>query len=306
MSVESKGVVGCAAVPPPGLVQHGVVRAVFARSIHVVLADGAFLTLGGTRLAAHPASVLWPGFAGDLEVGREMAVTAEGLFTKGRLYVAFAGMDVFTPSSGCRPMAAADWIVPAIEASLRRAARFSTRGGFHEILLRRLTAMPPDPHGRLSDRLAHLGSAQCAALARALDLGDWEAFTQQATDCAGMGVGLTPAGDDFLAGVLAALRYHGQSRGVDVVSREFLEDLVRLAGARTTPFSAFLLGCAARGLVAGPFSAWLFAVHRGEAKTAARLVSNIADMGHSSGLDTLSGMLLALQTVMGERPWTDR
>jgi len=298
-------VVGCVALPAPGLVRRGEVRAVFARSLHVALSDGGFLTLGGKGLAAHPASVLWPGFAVDLEVGRKVAVTADGIFTEGRLYRAFGGMDLFTPSSGCQPMAPTDQVVAAIRASLWRAAGFSTRGGFHEILLRHSGVIPQDLPGQLSDRLLRLGSAQCEALSSALVLGDWAAFKQQALECAGMGAGLTPAGDDFLAGVLAALRYHGKSRGVDVVSQEFLEDLARLSGLRTTPFSGFLLGCAARGLVAEPFAAWVLAVHRGEAETATRHVLNIAAIGHSSGLDTLTGMLLVLQSIMGERPWTE-
>jgi len=300
------GVIGCSAVPPPGLVRHGIVRGVFARSVHVALTDGAFLTLGGMQLAVHPASILWPGFAGGVEVGREMDVTTEGLYTEGKQCTPFAGMAVFTPSSWCRPMAEAERIVSAVAASFEQAARIPARGGFHEILLRRLGAAPLGPPDRLSDRLARLEGDWCSDLARTLALGDWEKFMRQAVDGAGMGAGLTPAGDDFLAGMLAALRYHGRSRGADVVSQPFLENLARLAGERTTPFSAFLLRCSARGLVAEPFSAWLSAVHSGEAATAARQVRDIAGIGHSSGLDTLSGMLLALQTVMGERQWTDR
>lgn len=298
--------VGCAAVPPPGAVRRGVVRRVFVRSFHIALTDGAFLTLGGAGLPPHPASVLWPGFPGGLEIGREMTINAEGVSTKGRLYAAFAGMDVFTPSGGCSPMARAEWIVHAIEASLGEALGVPARGGFHDLLPRRLEAALPRPPDPLTDRLARAGTDWCSALARTLSLRDWGAFARQAPAGAGMGIGLTPAGDDFLAGVLAALRYHGRSRGSEIVPQAFLEDLARSAGERTTTFSAFLLRCAARGLVAKPFSSWLSAVHRGDAQTAARQVREIAGIGHSSGMDTLSGMLLALQILMGERPWIDR
>lgn len=305
MTMKGKGVVGCAAMPLPGSVRRGEVRAVFSRCIHVAMSGGDFLILGGKDLAAHPAGILWPGFAVDLEVGRKVAVTAEGIFTEGRLYRSFEGMCLFTSGSGCRPMAPTDRVLAAIGTSLRCAAGFSTRGGFHEILLRRLGVMPKDPPGQLSDRLASLGSAQCAALARALALRDWAAFKQQALECIGMGAGLTPAGDDFVGGVLTALRYHGKSRGADVVPQKFFDDLARSAKLRTSAFSAFLLGCAARGQVAEPFDAWISSVHRGEAETAVRCVSDIAAIGHSSGLDTLTGMLLALQSIMGERPWTE-
>jgi hypothetical protein len=303
--MRSKGVVGCIALPTPGSVLRGKVVAVFSRCVHVAMQDGDFLVLGGKDLAAHPAAVLWPDFAVDLELGRKIAVTSEGIFKEDALYRTFEGMCLFTPGSGCRPMAPTDRVLAALGASLRRAAGFSMRGGFHEIMLRRLGVVPEHPSGRLEDRLARLGSARWAELARALGLGDWAAFKQQALECAGMGAGLTPAGDDFLGGVLAALRYHGESSGREVVSQQFFDDLARSAKLRTTPFSGFLLGCAARGQVAEPFAAWILAVHRGQVETAARHVLDIAAVGHSSGLDTLAGMLLALRGIMGERPWTE-
>ena len=253
-----------------------------------------------------PPVSLRPGVPGGLEIGREVTVNAEGISVEGRLYAGFAGMEVFTPDQGVRPMARSALIVSAVEASMKEAARFSARGGFQDILLGRLGGAPPSPPDILSGRLARAGAAWCSALARALSARDWNGFARESLTGAGMGIGLTPAGDDFLAGVLAALRFHGRSRGADLVPRAFLEDVARSAGERTTPFSAFLLRCAARGLVAEPFSGWLLAVHRGDAPGAARRVRDIADVGHSSGLDTLSGMLLVLQIIMGERPWTDR
>jgi len=112
--------------------------------------------------------------------------------------------------------------------------------------------------------------------------------------------GTLAVGDDFLAGALAALRFFGKSRGRPVLPHLFGRGLAAHAGARTTPFSAFLLGCAATGGVARPLSDWLDAAHRGQAAQAAALVPEVADLGHSSGLDALCGMVLALQNIPGE------
>jgi len=305
MNIVETGKLGCAVRPASGRIRRGKVRAVFARSEHVALDDGTFLTLGGTTLPAHPASILWPTFAPAPAVGREAAVTPEGLFLEGRLRASFAAMDVFIPSRECLSPAPPGRMRAAVGASLERAARMESRGGFHEIFLRRLgvpSAACPDA---FSGFLAERGEVVAASLTREIRRGDWEAMARRARECAGEGIGLTPAGDDFLAGVLAALRYHGHSGGRPAPSQRLLDGLARAAGSRTTPFSAFLLAGAARGLVGAPFSGWLSAVHRGDAESAARLVGEMAAVGHSSGLDTLAGMLLAMQAILGGASWTD-
>lgn len=300
MTVAKTGQLGCAVRPSPGQVRKGRVRAEFVRSAHVALADGTFLTLGGMGLPPHPASVLWPSFTPAPGIGRDVSVTEDGLFLGGRLVVSFAAMDVFVPSRECRLPGSSDRIRAAVEASLEKAARMPSRGGFHEILLRRLGVVSPAGTGAFSGFLSRRGESVSGRLARELRRRDWEAMELPALECAGAGAGLTPAGDDFLAGVLAAVRYYGRSLGRLVAPQTVLDRLARVAGSRTAPFSAFLLACAARGLVARPFSDWLSAVHRGNARDAASLVGGMASIGHSSGLDTLAGMLLAMQTLLGE------
>lgn len=298
------GVAGCLAVPGPGATWHGRVRAVFARSVHVALGAGC-LTLGDASLPAHPCSILWPGFPDAWAVGQPVTVTAGGVFGQDGLLVSLDALGRFTPSRRCRPMAAPEPILAALAASQDRAAALPATGGFHEVFLRRLRRpAPPGATSRLAGSFADLGLRLCARLARALRRRQWEGFERAARAIVGLGVGLTPAGDDFLAGVLAALRYHGESLGRPVLRQGRLTALAgRLAGG-TTDFSGFLLRCAAEGLVAGPVDDWLAAVHGGRAGQAAGGVSDLAGLGHSSGLDTLSGMLLAMQILMGERPWT--
>jgi hypothetical protein len=191
----------------------------------------------------------------------------------------------------------------ALSASLAEAMQIQSRGGFHEVLLQCVNPKPAGGSNRLSDYFVTLGRSLCSDLCRTLGLRDREGLSRTALALAGVGIGLTPAGDDFLAGVLVALRYYAQSSGDVVFPRSYLEEVACKAGIHTSSFSAFLLASAAKGLVAEPLANWLDAVHLGMADLAVEKVPEIAKLGHSSGLDTLSGMLLALQTVVGERPW---
>lgn len=298
----AKGTVGCAVLGAEPQIRRGQVSAVFARSAHLRV-DGVFLTLGQPDLVAHPYSVLWPGFTLDLPVGQLMTFNSEGLFIDGRACAVFTDMQVFTPKRDSRPVARSRKIALALSASLARAIAFRSRGGFDEVLKHRVSPQPLDTAGRLSGHFVTVGASLSSDLCRTLVARNAEGFSAAAMGLAGMGVGLTPSGDDFLAGVLAALRYYSQSSGDVVLLQDHLDRVACQAGKLTSPFSAFLLAAAAKGMVAEPLADWLDAVHRGMADLAVEKVPEIAKLGHSSGLDTLSGMLLALQTVIGERSW---
>ena len=304
-----RGVAGSRAVPAAGAVWRGRVQAVFSRSVHVALAalDGGCLTLGQASLPAHPYSILWPDFPSGWAVGQSVAVTAEGVFGEAGRLVGLTDMPRYAPSLACRPMAEKARIAQALAASRDRAAAFPSRGGFHEIFLQ-CPCPGPAPLGmasRLSGSFASLGRQLCMELSRCLSRRQWEGVAGAASPMVGLGLGLTPAGDDFLAGVLAALRYHGQSLGSPILAPTDLSALAARLARSTTAFSGFLLRAAAEGLVAAPVDAWLAAVHAGNAEQAANAVSALATLGHSSGLDTFSGLLLTLQILLGERPWTE-
>ena len=290
------GTVGCLAAPAGGAARRGRIRAVFARCVHAAC-DDCCLTLGDESLPAHPYSILWQGFPGGWRVGEAVAVTAEGVFARGGLMVAAASLAPFSPPTSRRPMAGPPRNRRALAASAAAARAIPRRGGFHDLLHDFPGPAPSEATGRLSGAIGGLERRLGARLARALARGDWEDFAGAARDLAGLGQGLTPAGDDFLAGVLAALRFHGESSGAPLFPRQSLADLAGELAGRTTPFSGFLLRCAARGLVAGPVGDWLAAAHGGEAAKAGRAVAALAGLGHSSGLDALSGMWLAVRTV---------
>jgi hypothetical protein len=124
--------------------------------------------------------------------------------------------------------------------------------------------------------------------ARALGAG-WEAdrvWLQEGTaQLAGLGGGLTPAGDDFLAGVMLwAWLAHPRP---DL----FCRIVVEAAISRTTTLSAALLRTAARGECGSAWHALLAALAWGDYVELAEMLRVVLSQGGTSGADALSGFL---------------
>lgn len=115
----------------------------------------------------------------------------------------------------------------------------------------------------------------------------------------GLGPGLTPSGDDVLAGLLLGLRAVGrhEDRTGRALATEVLDGLWR-----TTALSGTLLRAAARGYAVPPVVDLLAALHGRiddqlppPADRVARLVREVARTGHTSGADLLVGVRAALR-----------
>ncbi len=134
-----------------------------------------------------------------------------------------------------------------------------------------------------------------AALRRAraaLEQGDLSAA---AASLGGLGPGLTPAGDDVLAGVLLARRALGGA-GAE-------PELVAVArGVATTGLSGALLVWAARGQAVEPVHDLLGALAAGDRTAAAAGVERVATFGASSGADLLLGLKLGLALTADRAP----
>lgn len=103
----------------------------------------------------------------------------------------------------------------------------------------------------------------------------------------GSGVGLTPAGDDWLCGWLAARR----SRAIDTPA---VDARIRAQLHRTTTLSAGLLECALAGEVIPQVAAWLTSV--GSADQSATEAA-LLGIGHTSGKALLTGLRAGIDRV---------
>ncbi|GAA0912847.1 DUF2877 domain-containing protein [Nonomuraea longicatena] len=114
----------------------------------------------------------------------------------------------------------------------------------------------------------------------------------------GLGPGLTPSGDDVLAGLLVALRALGTAAGVSravPLADRLATAVVRAAATRTTAISAALLDCAARGDTCPEVTAVLRAL-TGHGRLGPALTA-LCRLGHTSGADLAQGLSIGLASV---------
>ncbi|HEV8652225.1 MAG TPA: DUF2877 domain-containing protein [Actinomycetes bacterium] len=109
---------------------------------------------------------------------------------------------------------------------------------------------------------------------------------------AGLGPGLTPAGDDALAGMLLARRAL-DGPGAEARLRSALR------AARTSALSLAFLGCAAAGQSIDPVHQLLGAAARRDPGTAVTAARALAEVGASSGADFCFGLLAVLPAGAG-------
>ncbi|MFC0039382.1 DUF2877 domain-containing protein [Actinomadura rayongensis] len=116
----------------------------------------------------------------------------------------------------------------------------------------------------------------------------------------GLGPGLTPSGDDILAGLLAALRLVGGAlrdgaravRLAEWLGAAVTED----ADTRTTSLSATLLHCAARGETSAEVGALLRGVAGREPPVPA--LRRLLAVGHTSGADLAQGVVAGARAAL--------
>jgi Protein of unknown function (DUF2877) len=149
---------------------------------------------------------------------------------------------------------------------------------------------PPDPHlPALPDAVGPAARALAQALAgRASERGVRSAVSR----LVGLGPGLTPAGDDVLAGALVALSAAG-----DLPRRTALAGAVRPLLGRTSTLSASYLRHAAEGRAMPELARFLAAVAGGRAVGA--VVEDLLRVGASSGVALASGAVLGLRAAAG-------
>jgi hypothetical protein len=271
---------------PVDTIGHLRPRTAFAGRVHSVFARACNIVCGSTwlTLCTHDAGNgptvlrLARGAALDLRVlfsaGERVDGDGDGL-RSARVEIALRGAGVWRPAE---PMAAA-LPAAAVETNLRLAG---------ERLARHRIVRPG-----VIDREA---AAVTVALAQACRALDGEQVARHAARLIGWGEGLTPAGDDFLIGLIAGLDV---ALGGDARRAPLRETLARalVAGcARTTPVAAHYLRLAAAGHYNEPLlrlRAALRCEHDVVAVDAA-LRSALA-VGATSGADTVCGLLAGLR-----------
>ena len=271
------------------------VFAVFRRSFYCQSAGGALILVGPASLGAGPLHVLWAG-SGALEHRLPAVGTGVGVDLGGTGPGTHAALTL-----GLRD--AREWRSPAPPcwkpSSLRRglawlahAAERAPAEGLGQ-LIAPLATGAADPA-----RLAGAPSVARHAWPALAALSGWarDALVEgraagappaSVDGLVGLGPGLTPSGDDVLAGALLAL--HAFARP-DLADRLAAWLRPRAAG-RTGAISLAHLECAAHGEGAAVLHDALAALSSGDPLTLAGSTAAVGTLGHSSGWDGLAGIV---------------
>lgn len=156
----------------------------------------------------------------------------------------------------------------------------------------RVPRVRPGPAVTLGLRAAVEGSARglpaepADELRRALKVGGTVGITAAVDGLVGLGQGLTPGGDDVLAGALTALQATGRTGLAGAIGAR-----VEVIRDRTTLLSADLLRLAADGFGCLEMVAFLQA---SEAQ-AGRAMERLLSIGHTSGADLATGLVIGLE-----------
>ena len=250
-----------AVVAGPGAAR--ALRAGGSGRLEVALGVGGYVRLGasgwllvtGPRAPVGPLSLLVAGLGRrQAEAAWDAHVDAAGALVVGPHRIAIDA--VSSPGS--------------LPPRLRRPGT-----GCHQAMAAAVAACRPSP-AALRPGLAAL---EQGALARAVEL------------LAGRGDGLTPAGDDALAGYAAWTVAAGSP-----------VTLSALAAPRASPIGLAYLLCAERGEVPEPATGVIAAVLGGDTRAAGRHALALRSWGASSGAALLWGMAAALGGRATERP----
>ena len=117
---------------------------------------------------------------------------------------------------------------------------------------------------------------------------DFQKAAAELSRLLGLGIGLTPSGDDFLCGVLAGLVYAG---GTEHPFTHFLKKEIAGRLSDTIDISAVFLSCA----LADQYSLPVNTLYQIPAPGA--ILTDFEAVGHSSGIDTLCGILWCLEHI---------
>jgi hypothetical protein len=277
----------------------GSVLSVFAGACNLVNDQGKIVALVGQRVGNGPLNIVLTedGFlARGLEAGLPVEGDGRSIQIGKTLKVCLAGAEVWEPRLEWAGLNAAR---PGLKANL---------AVLHDHLMAQalaesLACLPAtDLPGARSVESTYRKMAQRAieGLLAALHGGDRQGIAASAIALTGLGPGLTPAGDDFLLGLMAGLQTWPQFlAGGGLSVEEACQAIYEAADGRTNLLSLALLQSAREGMFSEVWHILLAALRQGKADEVRGAADRVLSFGGTSGADALSGFLAVLNWLIG-------
>ena len=178
------------------------------------------------------------------------------------------------------------------------------------LLAARLDAVRAQLPGWPDDADPAAGRLRTGRDALASDLAGTGDLAGTVRNLVGLGAGLTPAGDDLLAGVMAGLVVFGtalERRDAITLASRMRQEVVAHAAA-TTPLAADLAEHAARGALVQPATDLCRAIadqRPGADSALTPAVERLLRLGHTSGRDLAEGLLLGASAAQARSSGPD-
>lgn len=268
----------------------GRVHSVFERTLNIADRDNTLYSLVRDTADDAPHSVrvqLPPGFRFDAAgVSPGVPVRADGV-------TLIVGNELLVDAAGIMGW---DEPLPHFPAGGRIAALAANLAVLRQVIAAAGHAggvkAAGSPSGIFAGEMAERTEALLAALATA----DMAAMEVQGRRLLGFGVGQTPAGDDFLSGLLLVINMPDAP-----FSREYVQWGDRLAteaGGLTNDISRALLCQAAAGRARSSVVALLRALAAGDGGAVAAAAVRVLAIGSTSGTDIAAGIAAGMQQAL--------
>jgi hypothetical protein len=276
----------------------GEILAVFPHSCYLLDENGAICALVEERAGNGPLNLVIPPAAPNtfqhLSVGDTVKSTGEVLMLSDSLDVGLAGARLWDPKPYAVLEGDADRFRRALGSLFETATNHSPETSLARLLPYLQDEDLPDP----LQRVGHFprSHALMGGLVESLGRRNRRSLKVVTSSMAGLGPGLTPACDDFLAGVLLALAVRQQQQA-DPELVEIAHMLVETAAPRTGEISAAYLKAAHAGEAHERWHHLLSALAAGDAGSIEETAKSVMEAGETSGADMLAGFLAAMRTL---------
>ncbi|KAA3645677.1 MAG: DUF2877 domain-containing protein [Chloroflexi bacterium] len=267
--------------------QFATVLHIFKPASNLVNAEGQILSMVNPRIGNGPFSVVLdiPDFTELLEVDSKIIVDAFSIFV-GSLVIDVSDAQVWKPQP--------DW--EQVRAHQQTISSYA--GTIHEALLQEapkdsiaLFVIGQAEQSQMNKLLQRKSLLGVEAITGALQSLDATELGEAARILAGLGPGLTPAGDDFLIGIMHALWALLPEENASLISKQ----IANIAVPRTASISANWLEAAARGEAGETWHALFDAMLAREQEQVEAAILRILPTGHTSGADALAGFIHTLE-----------
>lgn len=256
----------------------GVVHSVFDQSCNLLIAD-QLVGLVAPKLGNSPYNIILDCIDFEnFEVGMSVKIHDRKIFIGADLVIDLASVAIWDPKILAKNF---DWRVAIVNLeelmkSMPELTKSIVGKDEMEIYLAK----------KIENFSAELFSENFSA----------ENFSTSADNLIGLGSGLTPSGDDFLAGVVGIFHNFSQSNEIKSITKILDQTIISaLKNSKTNMISKALLTAALQGWFAEKITNFLLVL--GDKKSSdsqkKNAINQVLSIGHSSGADMLAGICVA-------------